>query len=433
MNRFVSILLAMISAASVPARSGAQEAVPEPHVTVELSADETIVGQPLVLRLKVLVPTWMPKPPVFPNIEVPQVMVRLPERASGPVSERVDGETWSGVQRAYRIYPLAAGGFALPPGDVTVTYAVPGQNEPKTHVTQIPEVSFRATVPAGARGLDPLIIAEAFTVDQQLQGLPETGQEIPAGEAVTRIVTAAISGTTAVMIPQLTPDLPDDGTGQGALRAYPKDPTIHETENRGDLSGQRIEEITYVAQRNGAVTLPAISVDWFNLDTGKVETARLPEIDLTVTGAETLPGLPRDPVDLFRLLLAGVGAAGLVWAVWHWGGPVLRGRITVWRAQWLGSERFASRRVVRAIRTRNLAGVMVGLGQWRLFFPQATQADLTDLDRALTAVGRAEFGPASGAPPDWAELARQFRATRGRLRRIARAGRTRRALPPLNP
>ena len=103
----------------------------EPNVTVTLDPETTVVGQPVVLRIKVLVPTWMPKPPVFPNFEVPSVMVRLPERASGPVSETIDRETWSGVQRAYRLYPLEAGVITLPAGVIGLTYAEPGATVPR--------------------------------------------------------------------------------------------------------------------------------------------------------------------------------------------------------------------------------------------------------------------------------------------------------------
>jgi len=72
----------------------------EPRLEVDLPEGEVIVGQPITLRLKLLVPTWMPKPPVWPTLEVPSLLVRLPERSSTPISETIDGETWSGISRA---------------------------------------------------------------------------------------------------------------------------------------------------------------------------------------------------------------------------------------------------------------------------------------------------------------------------------------------
>ena len=120
--RLALVLLLVLLA--VPLASKAQEPA-KPILRMEFKQTETIPGQPLVLRVTVLVPTWLPEAPVFPSLEVPNVMVRLPERASGPASERVKGETWSGVTRAYRLYPMKAGGFRIPPLPVTVTSADP--------------------------------------------------------------------------------------------------------------------------------------------------------------------------------------------------------------------------------------------------------------------------------------------------------------------
>ncbi len=51
----------------------------EPKITVSAEQEEVIVGQPYLLRIEVLVPTFMPKAPVFPTFEVPSLIVRLPE------------------------------------------------------------------------------------------------------------------------------------------------------------------------------------------------------------------------------------------------------------------------------------------------------------------------------------------------------------------
>ena len=96
-----------------------------PQVTVTPPEGDIIVGQPVTLRITVLVPTWMPKPPVYPSIEVPDLLVRLPERATTPTSQKVEGETWSGTTRGYRLYPLARGTYEIPGQDMIVTWADP--------------------------------------------------------------------------------------------------------------------------------------------------------------------------------------------------------------------------------------------------------------------------------------------------------------------
>ncbi len=67
------------------------------QLTVEPMEAEAVVGQPIVLRLTLLVPTFMPDPPTFPTFDMPGLVVRIPERASTPTSKTVNGETWAGM------------------------------------------------------------------------------------------------------------------------------------------------------------------------------------------------------------------------------------------------------------------------------------------------------------------------------------------------
>ena len=49
----------------------------DPLVEVDCEENTTIPGQPLSLRVPVLVPTWLPKPVVFPSLEAPNILVQL--------------------------------------------------------------------------------------------------------------------------------------------------------------------------------------------------------------------------------------------------------------------------------------------------------------------------------------------------------------------
>ena len=269
----------------------------EPIVEVELSEGEVIVGQPIRLQIKILVPTYMPKPPIYPTIELPELMVRLPYRATTPTSERRDGVSLSGTIRSYRLYPLAAGSFEIPEQLLTLTYADPNTNAPITAEVAMPAQSFVATVPAAAKDLDPPVIAEGFALDQQIEG----DTSLRVGDAITRTVTARIDGTTPVLIPSLVPKL-----DAPALRTYPKEPRVNATEERGVLSGTRVEAVTYLVQADGDAQLPEITVEWYNTKTQSLETASVPGVTLTLAPAPPPP--PRLPPDG---ALGGSGPGGI--------------------------------------------------------------------------------------------------------------------------
>ncbi|MEM1005659.1 MAG: hypothetical protein AAGK26_09760, partial [Pseudomonadota bacterium] len=266
-------ILALLILCWLPAQACAQQT---PLVTVEMTQTETVLGQPLTVRIKVLVPTFSPAPPEFPSLEIPGVLVRLPERASGPISEDVNGETWSGVQRSYRVYPLRPGEFEIPAQTVRITYAQEGGIDPIVVDLNTDAISFVATIPPGAENLDPMIVANGFSMTETL----DPPQDFEVGDAITRTVQANIAGTTGILIPSLVGE-----NTSITLRAYPKDPDVSDSEERGVLSGTRTETITYLGVRPGEAVLPPIAVDWFNLQTGQVETTRVDGVTFAVTGS----------------------------------------------------------------------------------------------------------------------------------------------------
>ncbi len=410
--RWVLIFITLFLSGPVLAQS------PEVMVKTELSAETATVGQPLVLRITVLVPTWMPEPPRFPSLEMPNVIVRLPSRASSPVSERVNGETWSGVSRAYRLYPMIPGAFSLPPQPVGITYAAPDSLSPVTVEMALEPIVFTAEVPDAAKGLNPLILAEGFSLSQELEGAESP---LKQGDAVTRTVSAKISGTSALFIPLLTPEM----TGEAA-RAYTKDPVVNEAEDRGVLSGSRQETVTYVAQYGGTLELPEVSLEWYNTKTESVEVATLEGYTFSVDA----PPPSQDPAFSRRQVigLTGVVVAVLLalFAVTRYLVPPIKRRLRKNRLIWENSEAYAAKQVQRAIGSHDLSKVYRALALWSAKCPGQIGRDL---EGALAMVGASFFREAHEASDGWAALSATFQEDRDRRLKAT----TLSDLSPLNP
>ncbi len=408
-------LIALLSLLLVPALAGAEDA---PVLTTELAETETTAGQPLILRVTVLVPTFLPKPPVFPSFEVPNVIVRLPERASGPVSERRGGETWSGVRRSYRLYPMVPGEFEIPAQPVRITYADPETNDPVTVDLASEPIRFTATVPAGAEGLDPFIAATALTLEQTIDGTPE---RMKVGDALTRTVTAEVSGLSPIFLPALIPAAQIDG-----LAVYPSEPVVTEREDRGVLSGTRIETVTYVPEAGGEYALPGLSLSWFDLDSEAVQTAEIPPIAFSVEagpagGAETETGPP-------ALTLLG-GIAILVALLFS---RSLHVRVANGRAAWYRSEPACFRRLTRSLRAGEPGAIFAAYDDW-LGSLDMTRIDRTDLDDAIAAMNASRFskGPSTAPGNTRTRAIEVARRTRRAVKRQRSARHN--ALPLLNP
>ncbi|NOE32934.1 MULTISPECIES: BatD family protein [unclassified Ruegeria] len=406
--RYLALLMLLI-----PTELFAQTGV-QPQVTAETPTEPVIVGQPAIVRIKVLVPTFMPSPPVFPSLEQENLLVRLPERASGPVSETVEGETWSGVQRSYRLYPLSAEEIAFGAQDVVVTFADPETNAPVQVSVPLPDLTLNAVVPEGARDLDPLIIATGLTVDQQIDG----DKNMENGGSITRRLTAKISGTTPFLVPELIPDSP-----QSLLRAYPKEPRFTENEDRGVLSGQRVDEVVYLAQEGGQTQLPPVSIRWYNLDSDQVETIDIAPVDLTLARPKWKPP---DTETTIRFVVWLVAFALFLWLTIRF----LRPRIDRWRQlrrdAFLASPDYALGELKKSLQNRDIAAAYTALEMWKSRSDMASQT--TSLDQHLAQIGAARYSAHPDTKTeDWAAALSALAS----LKQSAQSPTN--PLPPLNP
>jgi hypothetical protein len=401
-------------------------ATEEPVLRTDLPEAEAIPGQSLRLRLTVLVPTFMPDPPAWPGFETPNLMVRLPERATSPTSERIGGETWSGITRVYRLVPMIAGEFALPPQEVRVTWRNPATDAVETVGLWTDPVTFKGVLPDGAEGLDPFVGAAALDLVEEIEGTPD---DMVPGDSLTRTVTARVEGVSPMFLPPLLPPTEIPG-----LAAYPDAPVVVESDDRGAVSGTRIERVTYVAEGGARGSLPPVVLDWFDIATGEVQTAELAGVAVSVEGPPAVPAEPLDwrvvAVAATAVLLATAGLALALRRVI----PVLRRHAERRRQAYRASETFAWQSLMHAARARDEAALRPALDLW------ARRRDGPDprhdprVEAALVAIGAARYArepgpPRTGSVDPWIALARALRAARARSRSDRTAG----ALPPLNP
>lgn len=406
----------------------------DPLVTVTANQDGVIVGQPYILRVEVLVPTFMPKAPVFPTFEIPGLIVRLPERSTAPISRRIEGATWAGVQRTYRIYPMQAGVTDIPTQQLSIVYKNTEINEDIPLTVEVPAMQIVANVPAGARTLDPLIMAQAVSIDQSWQ-VAEGG--LAVGDAVVRTLDISVSGTSALFVPPLIEAAApqpapsdEDPPVVASFLPYPDDAHVTEAMERGVMSGTRTETVSYIAQSGGTAIFPQISLSWYNLDTQEVE-----EIVLDGrTVAVAMPPRVRTVLDrqkMRRIALLLFVLVALVWAAQRWLWPVVRPKLNRIRAAYDGSA-YAAHRMARRYAVAGDLGGLIRMLKLRASrghpASSALRTAIEDLTRAVYRDGKGR-----------AETKQQWNAVRQKLRqdrpslRGAKQQADRSDLVPLNP
>ena len=425
------LLFVLLFLACVPA-SAQDTQIPE--IRTSLENDTAVPGQPLIYRVTVLVPTWLPSPPVFPSYEVPNVVVRLPSRASGPTSETIDGETWSGVTRSYRLYPMAAGTFQIPAGTIKVTFADPDDQQPVVVDVQTDGFEITGKLPEGAEDLDPFLAARSLTLERTVEGAAD---DLKVGDALTVTTVAKVSGVAPMFVPPLAEASPGDG-----LASYPKEPVLDEKEDRGLLSGTRTEETALVAEAAGAYTLPESTLSWYNLESGAVETATVPEISFEVTGsAADAPVEPSAGVN-WRSLAGSVVllalAAVVAYVGWRTLSPKVKRAAADIKARYHVSEGYLYAQFAAAVRRRDLNGTLQHGSAWKQSVNGGLRtAAWTQYERALHECSALSYSNENSltekdADARWVHLLQAVRTMRHESRKRRRAS-GQSSLPDLNP
>ncbi|MEP3299799.1 MAG: hypothetical protein ABJO27_25520 [Pseudoruegeria sp.] len=364
-----------------------------PQVTFELDQNDVIPGQPISLRITVLVPTQLTKPVEFPTYDIPNVITRLSEGATSPTSKRIGGTTWAGVTRRYQFLPMIVGEFTLPLDPVTIYSKAPIGQEDQVHKITPAPVRFSASLPKGAEQMDPFFAAENVTLEQVINGNPS---ELAPGDSFGRSITITIKGTTPILLPQLL-----NAETPIGLSAYPKDPVIKEHDERGQLSGTWQEDITYVAEAGVKGILPEVTFEWFDLSSNSVKTISAESVPVHADGPAVQSHAPTDP-RIYLVLLAAIAVlCATLWGALRWGRPALQNRRRKARDTYLLSESYIRDTLSAAVAAKDHGSALVALADWDVFVGSNVTAPIA---MALLVVGKSRY---AAPPPQGSDMAWQ--------------------------
>jgi hypothetical protein len=265
-----------------PAPSGALGNVGDPAFLQD-SADSTTpyVGQQIVYTLQLFYTGSL----TGGQLEDPQADGAQVIHLNGDTRYQTTrgGQTYQVVERHYALIPQRAGRIVV--RGPTFLGQMLSQNRSDPF-----DSFFDDGTPVQARADDVTLDARAVpanagtpwlparSVQLKLTGLPGDGR-IKAGEPLTLTLGIDAVGTSVSRLPQ--PQLPPlDGA-----RVYP-DQTQDSTRDDGRwLHATRTRSFAIVPNRGGTLTIPAITLNWWNVATDRTEQARVPAHTLTVIGA----------------------------------------------------------------------------------------------------------------------------------------------------
>jgi hypothetical protein len=420
-----------------PAAALAADA-PQVRVRIE-QAGPIYVGQSLRADVTVLVPNFFMSSPEFPLFDLPGAVVTMPGEGAVNVSETINGITYAGIQRTYVIVPQREGTFVLPPARITFQYAaVPGQPSPGS--VTLPPQKFDVLLPPGAKTAQGALPVARVTIKQQVEGLTKPHH---VGDAITRTVEIFADHTQSMMIP------PPTFAAPAGVHVYRKDPRLTDVKDEQGqfLGGRRVDAATYLFDRPGTYTLPAISESWFDPSANRAQRAEAPEIQVSVVpsskpAAAIAPEpAPEKSIDWLRWVAPAsaviLGILAISWLTRRWAGRV-RAFLAARRAARRESEAAYFSRVLAACRSNDPARSYASLGGWmrrtgRVSIGSYVQAAADDeLRKQVTELERRLYSDAAESGP-WNGAALANALVQARRTLVPRRRRPRHRLSVLNP
>ena len=179
------------------------------------------------------------------------------------------------VERKYVLYPQSVGSLAIPAVRFQGTMRANSRLGLSGRVVRSSSNPLTIDIlPPAAGDLSEWLPASAVRINEQLQ--PATTQ-LQLGTPITRTITLEATGMLGANLPEIRLD-----ASSSDLRQYRDQSQFNNSKGRKSMIGRRIENIVYIPQSVGTMTLPEVVVPWWDVAAGTIAYARLAEREIVI-------------------------------------------------------------------------------------------------------------------------------------------------------
>lgn len=250
----------------------------ELFLEVEVNKDAVYVQEQLLFTVRLFYTINGIRNPQFTELEMPETVTQL-IGSPNQYEELIDGVRYGVYEKRYVIFPQRSGPLEIPDilfrGEVTdgsSNFVFRNMNTRRV-TAFIDGITIDVKErPVAAQSLDWLP-AKSLTIEQDWEG---DLNNLQVGDSVVRTLTIRAQGLGGAVLPPVA-----EQSVEG-LNLYPDPPEIGRTFVEGSIVGTRVETMTMVATASGDITIPEISIPWWNTETDQLESSVVPATRLTV-------------------------------------------------------------------------------------------------------------------------------------------------------
>lgn len=191
------------------------------------------------------------------------------------------------VESRYAIYPQQSGTLLIPALKWSVGVSGGRRNifDPFANnsgrIHRLESESIRLNIKPSPAHSGAWLPASKMSIKQSWSTDP---QAMRVGEPITRHVEISADGLTAAQLPTI--DLNNETTLQGKIKAYLEQPQTEDKKTNDGIIGTRRISTAIIPSVAGTLTLPEISIDWWNTEREQWQTATLAALQVEVKASE---------------------------------------------------------------------------------------------------------------------------------------------------
>ena len=184
-----------------------------------------------------------------------EYIVSAPKSAASLETVDINGTDWSVVHYEYKLYPLYAGKLVIPPIAISFLASMGYGQESQSFDLHTDSLSVDIQ---GHEGVNPdkFVLSTPHYTLKATQN--PTANKINEGDAFELQIIQEAENVPDILLTPITFESSE------YFKVYAKEPTLTSSDNRGVTSVSRVDKFTFVAVKEGNVTLPSQELLWWD-------------------------------------------------------------------------------------------------------------------------------------------------------------------------
>lgn len=251
----------------------------ELFLEIEVNKDSLYVQEQLLFSIRLFYTINGIRNPVFTEIDIPDTVTQL-IGSPNQYEKIIDGQRYGVYEKRYVIFPQKSGSLDIPDilfrGEVTDgSSSFVFRNLNTRRITAFIEGRTIDVVerPPSAEILPTWLPVTDLVMEESFS---RPLSDLKVGDTFVRTIKMTANGVDGAVLPPFSPS-----NIQG-FNTYPDPAKIERRFVNGSIVGERIESSTLVVLEDGNLSIPAIKIDWWNVDSDRLDSTIIQETMLRI-------------------------------------------------------------------------------------------------------------------------------------------------------